>query len=85
MWLPAPQDYLLALFCQSRRTWGLAFALSYPLVDFAVGSTAAPAPGRLPACLARSIYFNPRGGKPGIRGKEVAIDHREFPADWFQV
>ncbi|KAL4858951.1 Volume-regulated anion channel subunit [Chlorella vulgaris] len=30
------------------------------------------------------IYFNPRGGKPGIRGKEVAIDHREFPADWFQ-
>lgn len=30
------------------------------------------------------IYFNPRGGKPGIRSKHVDIDYREFPADWFE-
>lgn len=30
------------------------------------------------------IYFNPRGGKPGIKGPSVAITHQEFPADWFE-
>jgi hypothetical protein len=29
-------------------------------------------------------YFNPRGGKKGILGRFVDIDHREFPADWFE-
>jgi len=29
------------------------------------------------------VYFNPRGGKPGIWGRECAIDHKEFPASWF--
>lgn len=29
------------------------------------------------------IYFNPRGGKPGIKGRSVAVDHREFPREWF--
>ena len=28
-------------------------------------------------------YFNPRGGKKGILGPSVDIDHREFPASWF--
>ena len=28
-------------------------------------------------------YFNPRGGKKGILGSSVDIDHREFPASWF--
>lgn len=30
-------------------------------------------------CPFRSIYFNPVGGKPGILGKRVEIDHKEFP------
>jgi hypothetical protein len=30
------------------------------------------------------IYFNPRGGKAGIYGREVAIDAREFPSAWFR-
>ena len=30
------------------------------------------------------IYFNPRGGKPGILGASVQIDHKEFPKDWFE-
>lgn len=35
-------------------------------------------------CIAR-IYFHPQGGRPGILSpKGVAIDHKEFPADWFQ-
>ncbi|KAI7837977.1 hypothetical protein COHA_008280, partial [Chlorella ohadii] len=29
------------------------------------------------------IYFNPVGGKPGILGKRVDVNHEEFPADWF--
>ena len=29
------------------------------------------------------IYFNPRGGKPGILGAQVAIDPKEFPKAWF--
>ncbi|CAE7766740.1 unnamed protein product, partial [Symbiodinium pilosum] len=29
-------------------------------------------------------YFNPRGGKPGIFGREVDIDYSEFPASWFR-
>ena len=29
-------------------------------------------------------YFNPRGGKRGILGPSVDIDHREFPASWFE-
>lgn len=29
-------------------------------------------------------YFNPRGGKPGIFGRDVAIDHIEFPSKWFK-
>eukprot|EP00439_Symbiodinium_sp_Y106_P013154 s1261_g1.t3 len=29
-------------------------------------------------------YFNPRGGKPGILGREVKIDHKEFPNSWFK-
>ena len=28
-------------------------------------------------------YFNPRGGKKGILGRVVDIDHGEFPASWF--
>lgn len=30
------------------------------------------------------IYFNPRGGKPGILGRSVDIDHNEFPPEWFR-
>ncbi|GAB4819510.1 hypothetical protein N2152v2_006556 [Parachlorella kessleri] len=30
------------------------------------------------------IYFNPSGGKPGIRGSSVAVDPGEHPADWFE-
>ncbi|CAK0783705.1 hypothetical protein CVIRNUC_006904 [Coccomyxa viridis] len=31
------------------------------------------------------IYFNPKGGRPGILSpKGVDIDHKEFPADWFE-
>ncbi|KAK9827267.1 hypothetical protein WJX81_005944 [Elliptochloris bilobata] len=29
------------------------------------------------------IYFNPKGGRRGIWGDSVDIDHKEFPADWF--
>lgn len=29
-------------------------------------------------------YFNPRGGKKGILGPSVDVDHREFPASWFE-
>jgi hypothetical protein len=28
-------------------------------------------------------YFNPRGGKAGIFGRDVAVSHDEFPAQWF--
>jgi hypothetical protein len=28
-------------------------------------------------------YFNPRGGKPGVFGREVAVSHAEFPPEWF--
>lgn len=28
-------------------------------------------------------YFNPRGGRPGILGPSVDINHKEFPASWF--
>lgn len=35
--------------------------------------------------VACSIYFHPRGGRAGIISpKGVAIDHKEFPADWFE-
>jgi len=27
-------------------------------------------------------YFNPRGGKPGIFGRDVAVDAAELPAAW---
>lgn len=30
------------------------------------------------------IYFNPIGGKPGIISKEVNIDYKEFPKEWFK-
>jgi hypothetical protein len=45
-------------------------------------------PSLTPAeCLRKGIfggcYFHPRGGKAGIFGREVAIDHREFPVAWF--
>jgi hypothetical protein len=29
------------------------------------------------------VYFNPRGGKAGIFGRDIAINHKEFPASWF--
>ena len=29
------------------------------------------------------VYFNPRGGKAGIKGRDVAVTHAEFPKDWF--
>jgi hypothetical protein len=29
------------------------------------------------------IYFNPIGGKRGIFGRRVDIDHKEFPRSWF--
>lgn len=39
-------------------------------------------------CIQQGIfggcYFNPEGGKPGIYGRRVDIDHREFPKDWFE-
>jgi len=39
-------------------------------------------------CLLRGVfggcYFNPKGGKEGIFGRSVAIDHTEFPAGWFE-
>ena len=46
-------------------------------------------PSLTPAeCIAKGVfggcYFNPRGGKPGIFGPTVAIDHKEFPASWFE-
>lgn len=30
------------------------------------------------------IYFNPKGGRPGILGDSVDIDYKEFPQDWFK-
>lgn len=30
------------------------------------------------------IYFNPKGGRPGILGPSVKITHKEFPEDWFE-
>ncbi len=30
------------------------------------------------------IYFNPRGGKPGILSKSVNITDKEFPESWFK-
>ena len=40
----------------------------------------------LSACVSGNrIYFNGKGGRPGIISpKGVAIDHNEFPADWFE-
>eukprot|EP00930_Biecheleria_cincta_P041002 TRINITY_DN28085_c0_g1_i1.p1 TRINITY_DN28085_c0_g1~~TRINITY_DN28085_c0_g1_i1.p1 ORF type:complete len:276 (+),score=32.79 TRINITY_DN28085_c0_g1_i1:81-908(+) len=39
-------------------------------------------------CLRAGIfggcYFNPRGGKPGIFAREVAVSHKEFPKKWFK-
>lgn len=39
-------------------------------------------------CIRRGIfggiYFNPKGGKAGIFGRHVDIDHREFPKSWFK-
>lgn len=29
------------------------------------------------------VYFNPRGGKAGIKGRDVQVTHAEFPSDWF--
>lgn len=29
------------------------------------------------------VYFNPRGGRPGILGDRVDVDASEFPASWF--
>jgi hypothetical protein len=29
-------------------------------------------------------YFNKSGGKPGIFGREVEIDSKEFPEEWFE-
>ena len=29
-------------------------------------------------------YFNPKGGKAGVFGREVAVSHAEFPAEWFE-
>ena len=29
------------------------------------------------------VYFNPRGGKAGIKGRDVAVTHAEFPKAWF--
>ena len=29
------------------------------------------------------VYFNPRGGKAGIKGRDVAVSPDEFPKDWF--
>ena len=52
----------------------------------------ADAPDFLPAltpaeCIAKGIfggcYFHPRGGKPGVFGREVAVTASEFPSDWF--
>jgi hypothetical protein len=35
--------------------------------------------------VSRSIYFNPKGGRPGIVSpKGVDITHDEFPVDWFE-
>jgi hypothetical protein len=29
------------------------------------------------------VYFNPVGGKTGVLGRWVKIDHTEFPREWF--
>eukprot|EP00854_Cymbomonas_tetramitiformis_P001571 gene1571-2205_t len=29
-------------------------------------------------------YFHPRGGKPGIFTREIAVNHEEYPAEWFE-
>jgi hypothetical protein len=29
-------------------------------------------------------YFNPRGGKKGIFGRDIKVNHKEYPADWFE-
>lgn len=35
--------------------------------------------------LVSRIYFNPKGGRPGIISpKGVDITHEQFPADWFE-
>ena len=40
-------------------------------------------------CLREGIfggcYFNSRGGKLGVFGRDVAVSHEEFPAEWFEV
>ena len=46
-------------------------------------------PTRSPAeCLHLGVfggcYFNPRGGKPGIFGRDVAVDAAELPAAWLE-
>jgi len=39
-------------------------------------------------CIRKGVfggcYFNPKGGKAGIFGREVAISHTEFPQSWFE-
>ena len=47
-------------------------------------------PSLTPAeCIRNGIfggcYFNPRGGKAGIFSRDIAIDHAEFPAEWFEA
>lgn len=41
-----------------------------------------------PEMIARGVfggcYFNPRGGKKGIFGRDVAVDHKEYPEEWFE-
>jgi len=29
-------------------------------------------------------YFHPRGGKPGIFGRDVAVTHKELPSEWLK-
>ena len=53
----------------------------------------ADAPDFLPTltpaeCIRKGVfggcYFNPKGGKPGIFGREVNVSHQEFPSAWFK-
>jgi hypothetical protein len=47
-----------------------------------VGPTLTPA-----ECIHAGIfggcYCNPEGGKPGVLGRHIHVDHREFPPEWF--
>ena len=74
--LPATQGILLRVRCTWRPVSYWAVASSAPGLCAVLGTTEA---SRRPR-----IYFNPTGGRKGIWGDSVDIDHKEFPEEWFE-